>query len=235
MLDRGPFAEELRKERHAAKDAADCFVRVCQTDKAEAMEGAAQLLNETVSGWTVAMHAVARRLQSVSPEIQQAFLSVWVEHKMLPLTVGDHRALCDAARILLPPYHGPAVRLFRGAAAGERRRRIYGLSWTPDMAIAERFARERQQWDGGSVVLETLAPPAAIICSVDYPEPFTVEELKREFPGLAQQTIEKLADSQSFHEEREYVIDRRHLGAVTVASRYAQTGTLPPFPVGALQ
>jgi hypothetical protein len=233
MLDRGPFAEERRR---AAKDAADCFVRVCQIGKAEAVEGAAQLLDETVSGWTVAMRAVARRLQSVSPEVQQAFLSVWVEHKRLSPTVGDHRALCAAARILLPPYNGPAVRLFRGAAAGERRRRTYGLSWTPDIAIAERFAHEpqHQQWVGGSVVLETLAPPAAIICSVDYPKPFTAEELKREFPDLAQQTMESWLTAKSFHEEREHVVDRRYLGAVAVARRYAQTGALPPFPVDAL-
>ena len=225
------FAEELRNQRRAAKDAADCFVRVCQTGKAEAVEGAAQLLDETVSGWTVAIRAVGRRLQSVTPEVQQAFLPVWVQHKMLSLTVGDHRALCDAARILLPRYQGPAVQLFRGAGAGERRRRIYGLSWTPDIAIAERSARERQRWDGGSVLLETLAPPAAIICAVEYPEPFTVEELKREFPGLSQRTIETLA-GQGYHDEREYVVDRRRLGAVTVARRYTQTGALPPFPVG---
>jgi len=191
------------------------------TGNAEAVEGAAQLLNETVGGWTIAMRAVARRVQSVSQEVQHAFLPVSVEHKTLSLTVGDHRALCDAARILLPRYQGSAVRLFRGASAGERRRRIYGLSWTPDIAIAERFAHARQQWDGGSVVLETLAPPAAIICSVDYPEPFTVEELKSKFPELPQQRIEELAD-QGFHEEREYVVDRRHLGTVTVARRYPQ-------------
>jgi hypothetical protein len=56
--------------------------------------------------------------------------------KMLPLTVGDHRALCDAARLSLP-NSGPAVRLFRGAGAFERRRGIYGPSWSADAAAAE--------------------------------------------------------------------------------------------------
>jgi len=65
------------------------------------------------------------------------------------------------------------------------------------------------------VLLETLAPPAAIICAVDYPEPATqdeIEKLKREHPN---------ADFDEFHEEREYVIDRRHLNAVIVVRRYA--------------
>lgn len=70
--------------------------------------------------------------------------------------------------------------------------------------------------DGGSVLLETLAPSAGIICAVDYPKPQTqaeIEKLKRGHPNVA---------VSEFHEEREYVVDRRHLNAVTVVRRYAQ-------------
>ncbi len=116
------------------------------------------------------------------------------------------------------------MRLFRGASAGERRRRVYGLSWTTEVAEAEFFARERQVWDGGSVVLETLAPPEAIICAVDYPEPVTVAELKRDFPTIPKTDLEGIVErSGQHHHEREYVIDRRYLSAVSVARRYAQT------------
>ena len=143
---------------------------------------------------------------------------------MLPLSVGDHRALCNATSVLLPRYRGPAVRLFRGAGAAERRRRIYGISWSADVEVADRFARERQVMDGGSVVLETVAPTAAIISAVDYPKPFTQEEIerfKREHPDSL--IIE-------FHEEREYVVDRRRLDAVTVVRRYPQIGDIPGLP-----
>ena len=70
-------------------------------------------------------------------------------------------ALCNALRVLLPAYRGRSVRLFRGAGAYERRHRISGLCWSADRAGADRFARERQVMDGGSVLLETIAPDAA--------------------------------------------------------------------------
>jgi hypothetical protein len=110
-----PFAEELKREAREAKAAADAFMRACQSGDVEALYQAVDWLNVTIDGWPRAMRKVARHVQSVSPDIQEAFAEVWRESKMLPLHVGDNRALCDAIRILLPPYHGPAVRLFRGA------------------------------------------------------------------------------------------------------------------------
>jgi hypothetical protein len=180
-------AEKLREERRQAKVAAGYFLRACQTGDEQALYNAAAMLDETYGGWTVAMRAMTRQIQSVCAGVRHAFIQIWIERKMSALTINDHRAMCDAARILLPPYQGLAVQLFRGASAQERRRGTYGLSWTPDIGIAEDFARRRQQWQGGSVVLKTLAPPAAIICAIDYPEPFTVEELKQQFKGCRRQ------------------------------------------------
>jgi len=209
-----PFAEEIKREARADKAAADAFIRACQSGDAEALYQAVDGLNLTIDGWRRAMRKVTRHVQSVAPDIQEAFAEVWRGTKMLPLHVGDNRALCDAIRILLPPYHGPAVRLFRGAGAAERRRQIYGLSWTADPAVAERFARERQVMDGGSLVLETMAGPEAIIHQVEYPDPFTaaeIEEFKQKHPR---------GEVVEFHKEREYLIDRRRLGAVGVVTRY---------------
>jgi hypothetical protein len=219
-------AEELRKERRAAKTAADLFERACQTGDVAALYEAVDFINNfTIDGWTVAIRRVARKVRRVSPNIRSAFQDVWIQSKMLPLYVGDNRALCDAAKVLMPRYRGPAVRLFRGAGAGERRRRSYGMSWSADVSIAERFARERQVWDGGSVLLETLAPPAAIICAVTYPKPFTEEDIariRREHPH---------SHITEFHEEREYVVDRRYLNSVTVVCRYPQIErAAPPLP-----
>ncbi len=160
------------------------------------------------------MRKFVREVRAVSPEIRSAFLDIWIESKMLPLHVGNHRVLSDAMRILLPSYNGPPVRLFRGTGALGRRRRIYGLSWSADAAVAERFALERRQWPGGSVLLETLAPPEAIICQVNYPPSYTqdeIEDLRRECPdGI-------IVD---YHQEMEYVVDRRHLNGVHVVRRY---------------
>jgi hypothetical protein len=36
----------------------------------------------------------------------------------------------NADRVLMPKYKGDALRLFRGASALQRRRRVYGISWT---------------------------------------------------------------------------------------------------------
>jgi hypothetical protein len=218
-------SDELTRERRAAATAAAAFVLACQNGDVTGLYEAVDLIKNAYGGaWTVTMRKVVRESRTVSPKIQSAFLSVWIESNMLPLFVGDHRALCDAARLLLPSYQGPSVRLFRGAGAAERRRRIYGVSWSADVAVAERFARERRVMDGGSVLLETLAPSAGVICAVDYPKPRTqaeIEKLKRGHPNVA---------VSEFHEEREYVVDRRHLEAVTVVRRYSQIERASPSP-----
>lgn len=158
------YAEYLRSERRMARSAADLFTRACQTGDIPLFREAVSQNSESVDGWLLSMRKVARQVRAVSPQIQSAFKAVWLESKMLPLRVGDHRALCNAARLLLPKYSGPPVRLFRGAGSNERRRRIYGLSWSADVACATRFADGRRVWTGGSVLLETLAAPKAIIC-----------------------------------------------------------------------
>lgn len=115
--------------------------------------------------WALALKEFVK-LSSVPPEMQQAFRMAWVECKNVPLQANNHPLVCAAARVMLPAYTGPAVRLFRGACLNEHRRRAYSLSWTAEIDEAEFFAKERQEWSGGSVVLETLAPPAAIICQI---------------------------------------------------------------------
>jgi hypothetical protein len=228
-------AEELRSERRAAKTAADLFVRACQTGDLATFFEAVDRISRTVDGgWLAAMRKVAKEVRVVNPEIQSAFRSVWIESKMLPLTVGDHRALCDAARLSLP-HSGPAVRLFRGAGAFERRRGIYGPSRSADAAAAERFALGRRVMDGGSVLLETLAPRAAIISAIDDPPPPTrdeIHDLKRECLDLVNDEL--VIDE--FHDEREYVVDRRYLNAVTVVRRYEQIhfADAPPISTAAV-
>jgi hypothetical protein len=191
------FREKIKEERRADRRAAMAFVWACRTGNADMVDGAAHLLNEeTVTGWTIAIRKIAREVSEVSPDVRSAFLSIWIQTKMLPLTVRDHRALCTAARVLLPPYSGPPLRLFRGASANERRRRTYGISWTSDLEIADNFAQERRCWNGGSVLLETVAPREAIICAIS-------------------------EASGNLYDEREFAVDRRDLHAVRVVRRYS--------------
>jgi hypothetical protein len=213
------MVEELRKEERARRNAAADFVRACQTGNVHKFYEAVDFINErTVGGWTTAIRKFGREIQVVSPDIQFAFQRVWIESKTLPRRVDDHAALCEAARILLPKYQGPPVRLFRGAGAVERRRRAYGMSWSAQIAAAERFAEERRVMDRGSVLLETLAPPEAIISAIVYPEPFTeaeIAELKARHPDVATE------EPSGYGAEGEYVLDRRLLGAVQVIRRLA--------------
>lgn len=91
----------LNEERRRTKEAAQAFIRVCADGDADMLYNAAGLLDEEVDAWRPALKGVAR-LPGVSAEIQQAFIPIWVEHKMLPLTVGDRRVLADALQVLLP-------------------------------------------------------------------------------------------------------------------------------------
>ena len=74
-------------------------------------------LDACVDGWRLGMLKVAR-LEKVSQEIQQAFVPIWVEHKMLPLKVGERSVPAKALRVLMPAgYSGAPLRLYRGANA----------------------------------------------------------------------------------------------------------------------
>jgi hypothetical protein len=170
--------------------------------------------------WAMALREFAK-LTSVPPEMQNAFWAAWIETKHLSFIVNNQPLLCAAARAMSPPYAGPAIRLFRGAVWLERQRRGYGLSWTDDIAAAEDFAKGYQVWPGGSVVLETLAPPEAIICKMPYAEPLS-EEKRAEILG-----DHPNAHFPEYHDEREYVVDRRQLTRVKVVQRFPETPKVP--------
>lgn len=92
---------------------------------------------------------------------------------------------------------GPALTLYRGESASNRRRRTYGLSWSREQGVADGFARGIwQTFEGGSVLLETIVEPQTIICA----------------PML----------HDNGYGEDEYLVDRRVLGTVTVLARYPQ-------------
>jgi hypothetical protein len=166
------WRDRLLKEARQARQAADAFARICWEGDANHLYNAHLWLNECSSdAWRLAMTKVAK-VPRVSSEIQDAFVGIWVESKMLPLRVGHRPIMAAALRVLMPGGRlGSPLMLYRGANIHERRRRIYGFSWTIDMAVARSFAEHWSQpmpanvEDGAfrGVVLKTLAPPEAVL------------------------------------------------------------------------
>jgi hypothetical protein len=158
-------AHVLERDR-AARQAANAFLRICKEGSADQIETAALWLDETVGGWRRAMAKVGK-LGRVTPEVQNAFETEWIARKHLSLLVGNRPACAAALRVLLPGgYSGPPLTLYRGTHQGERRRRLYGFSWTTDAAIARQFAQphaENALEGRAGIVLQTLAPPQAIL------------------------------------------------------------------------
>jgi hypothetical protein len=188
----------LLEERRQARQAAGAFARVCEEGRADSLQEAAHWLHECVDAWRLAMVKVAR-LPSVTPEIREAFIPIWIESKMLPLSVGNRRVMAAALRVLMPGnYSGPPLTLYRGAGSLERRRRLYGFSWTTDIACARKFAEHWAQpvpgssWKSEGVLMTTPAPPEAILL-VRQPE--------------------------DYYDEGEVVVDPFRLGKIEVIER----------------
>lgn len=136
-----PWAtEHIRRERRDSLRAGGAFARACAAGDVALFFAAIDAMNESVDGWRLGMSR-AGRIREVPDEIRQAFLAVWIEYKTLPLRVEDRRAMADALRVLAPRnYSGPPLRLYRGTRRAERRRRLYGFSWTTRKDVAQSFA-----------------------------------------------------------------------------------------------
>jgi hypothetical protein len=147
---------KMRQDRAKARAAAKALLKAGQAaDDGEFLYQLHQLRN-TMNGWTLAMRQIAR-LGHVSKEIQSAFALTWTSDRHLPCA--HPHAFLDGLRVLFPPYHGPAMHLFRGAPADEaRKRKLYGISWTSDVETADWFAKQYEDSSIGGVVLETIAP-----------------------------------------------------------------------------
>lgn len=189
------IAEERRTARQGVKDFLDGAARGDLALLADAISKL-DYADHAGGGWRRAFIAISKAAVS-HPRTKEFFATVWFEYgEHIRQETGDDLALVDGLRFLLPNYTGPALRLFRGDGFRNRCNRTYGLSWTADRETAQRFA-EKGMWRhtmGGSVLLEAMVDPAAIVAS--------------------------LAD---LYGEQEYLVDRRKLGTVSVVERFAQT------------
>ena len=74
------------------------------------------------------------------------------------------------------------------------------------MVAAQGFAGDYRVWSTGSVILETVAPPAAIISAMEYPPPVTeAERAEWDLP-----TTTKIIE---WHDECEYLVGSSPAGA----------------------
>lgn len=202
---RDEWHERLLAERRKARRAVRDFVEGAASGNTDRMSGAFEVLDHGEhggGGWRRAFRAVSSR-PAVPDATRSYFLQVFLKcGDHIRQETGDDLVYASGLRVLLPPYKGRApLRLYRGEGALNRKRRTYGLSWTNTREVARRFAEigNYRCSVGGSVLLTTLAPRAAIICA----------------PAL-------LTDSYS---EDEYIVDRRFLSNVNVEERFAHLTT----------
>src|SRR5262249_50700610 len=139
-------------------------VRAVVTDDLELLYYTFERLHQYLL-WPDAMRALHRAGARASPRMQREFLEIYAVHG-----VGVRRRLLSdadavgALRLLLPPYKGPSMQLYRGDAAWNHQNRKYGLSWTLDRDFAEGHARHAWQLHpGGAVLLQAHVPKGGII------------------------------------------------------------------------
>jgi hypothetical protein len=190
------IADQRRREREHRK-IITAFVDATRRGDRVALADLIGQIDYAYDGWKRVFQRLAR-LERIKPDMRDAWLTIYIhsgEH--IRCEVGDDLLLIRALRVLLPPYRGRAVTLYRGGSFYNRCRRTYGLSWTRECEVAEGFANgDWRRCVGGSVLLQTLAPPDAIICAP--------HRLNNRYG------------------EDEYLVDRRRLGLVTVLRRFAQ-------------
>jgi hypothetical protein len=153
----------LQLDQRRARDAVAAFANAAKTGDLNALLDALAEV-ESVWAWKPALRACGRPA-SVPPQTQEAFLDLWIAGgETSRSNVGNDLILLNALKILLPPYKCGAVPLFRGEGVGNHERRTYGMSWSAVRSLAEQYAANRaDRYQGSTVLVETLAPPEAIL------------------------------------------------------------------------
>jgi hypothetical protein len=155
------------------------------------------LLQGDRDAWPHLMRAIEG--MNPSPAFRRQVLSSWwiIYGDGLRNIVSHDLMLARIMRVLLPPYRGKPLLLYRGEGFPNRQRRTYGMSWSSDLDVARSFAElHRHNYIGGSVLLETWATADAIISA-----------------------SQLVGDGRA---EAEYLVDRTFLHAVHVLERFGQ-------------
>jgi hypothetical protein len=189
----------LTSERETVRDVA----RAVATDDLDLLFDAFVRLHRDLL-WPWAFRALVRQGERPSHRIQIEFVNIYstfgigVSRQLL-----TDREAVSALRLLLPPYVGPDMELYRGECAHNHRLGAYGLSWTPDRGVAYGHAVcSWQALPGGAVLLSADVPAAAIISA-----PVLLDDA----PSLAKV-------------EKQYICDRRKLRYRSVGPSWVAPG-----------
>jgi hypothetical protein len=122
-------------------DVLDRLIEACMTGKPCATRRAAAIspagLGELTARklWQAAAERIIGLDAAVHPAAQARFLEVWCRVPFRKY-VTDDALWFTFARKVMPPYTGPAARLYRGQVLGDK----LGMSWTRSPHIALKFA-----------------------------------------------------------------------------------------------
>lgn len=158
------IVEEKARERHARRVAASLLAEAVVTSSVEHLYEAVKLIDCATRGFLpVLCRWAGRKSVAVPAEIQEAFLSMYVQRKQLAFQIDNPAALIRLLRTFLPTnYSGPALDVYRGASRREMLTGRYGVSWTTDPSVAEDFAIQSKR-SGPAVVFRATAAPAAVL------------------------------------------------------------------------
>ena len=150
---------------------------------------------ESAGLWREALLAV-RSMPMPSSAVSQGFQTLWTTrgHRIRE-QAADDIAMLDALRVLLPPYTGGIVTLYRGESLERWNAGRLGSAWTTRRDIAEMFA-------GG---LNAIEPDGGVLLATD---------------AIAGAVIAGPNHHSVWLDEHEYVVDRRQLRAVILVERF---------------
>ena len=90
--------------------------------------------------------------------------SLWIESGgHLRRKIRDDALILRVLKRALPGYVGPVLKLYRGECRFLFNSNQIGFCWTPDLSVAERFARGLNALESGGVLLQATVPPEAVL------------------------------------------------------------------------
>lgn len=146
--------------------------------------------------WPQAVDAVVKFDLVPSKAIAEAFHTYWTEIGFrVREAVSNDPLMLNALRLLLPPYHGPGLTLYRGENLDRWQQGRLGFGWTPRREVATMFASGLAASEGtGGILVCANVPCNAIIAS----------------PGKHSRYLD----------EDEYIVDPRHLGTIQALEQF---------------
>ncbi|MBH1916873.1 MULTISPECIES: hypothetical protein [Serratia] len=128
-----------------------------------------------------------------TPALQKAFHLLWVERgHFIREKMNDDSQLLKLLRLLMPPYEGDGLILYRGENIERYRMDRIGFCWTLDERKARQFASGLNAYKSGGVLLRGWAPAHVILAGV-HPHSQYLGEYEITIDGSAVEQLEVLA------------------------------------------